>query len=236
MTIVDGFSRYLLACRGLESAHYQGARREFERVFRKYGLPRAIRTDNGPPFSYSHAIAGLSALNVWWILLGIEPERTRPGKPQDNGAHERMHRTLKAETMRRPRSNIRAQQRVFDRFRAEYNEIRPHEALGRKQPASFYSPSPRPYPSKLKEPDYPAHCEVRSVRQDGQIKMCGERYFLSLSLKRLPVGLERIDDDNWRIHFGPLAIGVLNTRSKEILKYKISRTRAPNKVLPICPD
>ena len=192
-------------------------------------MPGAIHTDNGAPFSYSHAIAGLSVLSVWWIQLGIELERSRPGKPQDNGAHERMHRTLKSETMQRLRSKMRAQQRAFDRFRREYNELRPHEALGQKPPASFYTPSPRAYPAKIEEPDYPSQFEVRRVKQNGTIKWRGETYFVSLVLQKLPVGLERIDEDCWRIHFGPLAIGELNDRFEEVLKYRILRTRAPTK-------
>lgn len=229
LTIADAHSRFLLCCRGLDGTGYQGARRTFERVFRHYGLPGAIHTDNGAPFSYSHAIAGLSVLSVWWIQLGIELERSRPGKPQDNGAHERMHRTLKSETMQRLRSNMRAQQRAFDRFRREYNELRPHEALGQKPPASFYTPSPRAYPAKIEEPDYPSQFEVRRVKQNGTIKWRGETYFVSLVLQKLPVGLERIDEDCWRIHFGPLAIGELNDRFEEVLKYRILRTRAPTK-------
>jgi len=235
LTIADTYSRYLLACRGLEGVGYRGARREFERAFREYGLPRAIRTDNGAPFSYSHAIAGLSTLSVWWIQLGIDPERTRPGKPQDNGSHERMHRTLKADAMQRPRSSMKAQQRAFDRFRKEYNELRPHESLGQKPPATYYTASPRLYPSKLEEPDYPLSFEVRRVKRDGQIKWRGETYYISLTLKRLPLGLERIDDDCWRIYFGTLAIGELDDRFGEVLKYRILRTRAQNKSVTYVP-
>ena len=120
---------------------------------------------------------------------------------------------------------MRAQQRAFDRFRREYNEVRPHEALGQKPPASFYSPSPRNYPSRIREPEYPLHFEVRRVKRDGQIKWRGETYFVSEILRRLPIGLERIDDDCWRIHFGPLAIGELNDRFGEVLKYRILRDR-----------
>lgn len=226
LTIADSFSRYLLACRGLEGVSYRGARREFERVFRQYGLPKVIRTDNGPPFSYPHAIAGLSTLSVWWIRLGITPDRTRPGKPQDNGSHERMHRTLKADTMHRVRPNMHAQQRAFDRFRAEYNDVRPHESLGQKPPASFYTPSPRAYPSKLRELQYPKHFEVRRVRQNGEIKWRGQIQYISQLLWRSPVGLERIDDESWRIFFGPLAIGELNDRFGEVLKYRKPWTQA----------
>jgi transposase InsO family protein len=227
LTIADRYSRYLLACRGLPGVGYRGARREFARVFRAYGLPKVIRTDNGPPFSYAHVIAGLSALSIWWIQLGITWERTRPGQPQDNGAHERLHRTLKAEAMDRPRSTMRAQQRALDRFRCEYNELRPHEALGQKPPAGVYAASPRPYPAQAAEPEYPRHFEVRRVQRDGQFKWRGEIYFVSQILRHLPIGFERLDEDCWKLHFGPLAIGELNDRFGEILKYKILRTRTP---------
>src|SRR6478609_1476837 len=130
--------------------------RSFELTFREYGLPDAIRTDNGTPFS-SLAAAGMSRLAVWWIRLGIRPERIEPGRPDQNGRHERMHRTLKAETARNPRSSMRAQQRRFDQFRGEYNSERPHEALGQATPASFCSPALRAFPSRLPELEYPSH-------------------------------------------------------------------------------
>ena len=130
---------------------------------------------------------------------------------------------------------MKAQQRAFDRFRREYNEVRPHEALGQKPPASFYSTSPRPHPSRLREPEYPLSLEVRRVKRDGQIKWRGETYFISQLLRRLPVGLERTTEDCWRLYFGPLAIGELNDTFGEVLKYRILRTRAQNKSVTYLP-
>jgi hypothetical protein len=130
---------------------------------------------------------------------------------------------------------MRAQQRAFDRFRKEYNELRPHEALGQKLPASLYSASPRSYPSRPNEPEYPLHFEVRRVQRDGQFKWRGEIYFISQILRRLPIGLERTDEDCWRLYFGPLAIGELNDRFGEILKYRILRTRAQQKSVTYVP-
>ena len=143
-----------------------GVRERFERIFREVGLPRAIQTDNGSPFA-SRGIHGLSQLSVWWIELGIQPVRIEPSHPEQNGAHERMHRTLKAETARPPASNKRAQQRRFDRFRTIYNEQRPHEALNQTPPASRWRPSPRAFPERTPWPDYPRHFEVRVVSEAG---------------------------------------------------------------------
>jgi integrase-like protein len=137
-----------------------GCRRRIDRIASTMSVPRAIRTDNGPPFS-TLAPAGLSRLAVWWIRLGIRPERIMPGRPDRNGRHERVHSTLKAETAKPPRSSFRAQQRAFDRFQLEYNDERPHEALGQQVRASLYRPSLRSYPSYLPQPEYPAHFETR---------------------------------------------------------------------------
>ena len=144
LTVADQHTRYLLACHGLLSTKGQGVRPVFERLFREYGLPRAIRTDNGVPFATT-GIHGLSQLNVWWMRLGIQHQRIRPASPQDNGAHERMHKTLKAATARPPQGHLPAQQRAFNRFRADYNDERPHQFLGGRTPGSLYQPSPRPY-------------------------------------------------------------------------------------------
>src|SRR5436190_4070595 len=166
LTIVDGATRYLLGCQALSSPRTVEARPIFERVFRQIGVPEAIRTDNGAPFS-STGLHGLCGLSVWWIRLGIQHQRIRPGHPQDNGAHERMHRTLKAATARPPAANARAQQRRFDAFRQEYNEERPHEALGGEPPGRLWRPSARPYPEKMPEPEYPEHTEKRLVSNAG---------------------------------------------------------------------
>ncbi|NIM21254.1 MAG: DDE-type integrase/transposase/recombinase, partial [Candidatus Latescibacteria bacterium] len=159
LTISDGCSRYLLVCRALRRPLFKPTQKIFKSAFREFGLPDAIRTDNGPPFS-TLAPGGLSRLAVWWIRLGIRPERIQPGRPEQNGRHERMHSTLKSETAKPPRASFRAQQRAFDRFREEYNEIRPHEALGQEVPASHYRPSNRPYPRELPQIDYPEHFHV----------------------------------------------------------------------------
>jgi transposase InsO family protein len=169
LTVADGATRYLLACRALTSVRTAEARPVFERLFHTYGLPERIRSDNGVPFATT-ALARLSPLSVWWIRLGIRPELIEPAHPEQNGRHERMHKTLKAEATRPPKTNRRAQQRCFDAFRTEFNEERPHEALAQATPASCYSTSPRPYPTHLAAPEYPAHCEVRRVSRNGGIR------------------------------------------------------------------
>src|SRR3990172_3308627 len=165
-TLVDGFSRYCLACVGLPSTKHELVEPLFERAFREYGLPEVIRTDNGAPFA-SQAIHRLSRLHVWWIKIGVYPELILPGHPQQNGRHERFHKTLKEGTARPPASSPKAQQGKFDRFVREYNEERPHEALGQETPASAYRPSFRPYPRRIPELEYPAHFERRPGGRDG---------------------------------------------------------------------
>jgi transposase InsO family protein len=215
LTITDAHSRYLLRCQIVERTNTEHVRAIFETAFREYGLPLVIHTDNGPPFA-SRAIAGLSALSVYFIKLGITPERSRAGHPQDNGRHERMHRTLKAETASPPAANRRAQQRRFDQFQMEYNEVRPHEALGQNTPASCHRRSAREYPSRVPKPEYPAGMQVRQVHLRGQILWKGEPIFLTEALRGEPVGLEQLDDRFWLIYFAHLAIGRLDTRKRRI--------------------
>jgi len=162
LTIMDGFSRYLLRCQALKRPMFAQTRSVFESAFREFGLPQTIRTDNGAPFS-TLAAGGLSRLAVWWIRLGIRPERILPGRPDQNGRHERMHSTVKADTARPPRSSFRTQQRAFEAFRREYNHERPHEALSYDTPAARYAPSSRPYPRQLPELEYPAHFRLERV-------------------------------------------------------------------------
>jgi transposase InsO family protein len=150
LTVTDSYSRYLLGCQGLLSTETLGAKEVFTRLFKKYGLPAAIRSDNGTPFA-STALGRLSQLSVWWIRLGIRPELIEPGKPQQNGQHERMHRTLKAETTRPPEANLAKQQRLFNRFIREYNEVRPHEGIELKTPATLYEASARHLPKEVPE-------------------------------------------------------------------------------------
>lgn len=211
LTIADQHTRYLLTCHGLPSTHGAGARLIFERAFRTYGLPRAIRTDNGVPFATS-GIHGLSQLNVWWMRLGIQHQRIHPGRPQQNGAHERMHKTLKRGAIRPPRSNALAQQRAFNRFRTEYNEERPHETLGGKTPASRYRPSPRPYPKVLPPQDYPGHFLVKKITTGGTFRFQHRLLFIANSLTNHHIGLEETDDGIWSIYFNTVLLAKLDER------------------------
>jgi transposase InsO family protein len=220
LTISDAVSRYLVSCLALSGTTWSEAYPVFERAFLEYGLPLAIRTDNGSPFA-SKGIGGLTRLAVWWIRLGIVPQRIQPGRPDQNGRHERMHRTLKAETCHPPQSNHRTQQKAFDCFRKEYNQVRPHEALSDRPPAEFYLPSPRAYPATLPEVEYPAHFEIRRVRTNGSIKWKGAYYFLSEALRGQTVGLMSISEDRWEIHFGRVALGVLNDHHRKILRHRV---------------
>jgi transposase InsO family protein len=212
LTITDGFSRYLLRCQALRRPLSDPARRIFESAFQEFGLPSAIRTDNGAPFS-TLAPGGLSRLAVWWIRLGIRPERILPGRPDQNGRHERMHSTLKADTAKPPRSSFRAQQRAFDTFRHEYNHVRPHEALGQATPGSFYRPSLRPFPHQLPDPDYPPHFRLARSYCNGVISFLGDQWYLSNCLAGEMVGLEEVDNDCWKVHFGPVELGIIDART-----------------------
>jgi transposase InsO family protein len=211
LTISDGYSRFLLRCRALRHPLSLPVRRVFESAFSEYGLPRAIRTDNGPPFS-TLAPAGLSRLAVWWIRLGIRPERILPGRPDQNGRHERMHRTLKADTAKPPRSSIPAQQRAFDRFRMEYNLERPHEAIDLQVPGSLYRPSLRAYPSRLPEVEYPAKYKVCVAYPNGVISFESTQWYISHCLAGERIGLEPFGEGSWRVHFGWIPIGLLNLK------------------------
>ena len=215
LTTTDSYSRYLLCCRALQGTASAPVKEVFEEMFREYGLPLAIRSDNGTPFS---SPGGLSALAIWWIKLGIRPERIQPGRPQQNGRHERMHRVLKEETTRPPKSTRTAQQRAFNRFKQTYNYIRPHEALAMQTPSELYRPSSRTLPLYLPEPEYPAHFELRRVNSSGEIKLNGKRFFVSHTLKKEEVGLEPLDDGLWAVHFGMLKIGGLDIRMSRVEK------------------
>jgi putative transposase len=210
-TLSDAHSRYLLRCQSLTETDAAIVRPLFEAAFREHGLPCALRTDNGPPFA-STGLGGLTPLSVWWIKLGILPDRIAPGKPSENGRHERLHRTLKAETATPPAATLRAQQRAFDRFRAEYNAVRPHEALGQRPPATAYTPAPRPFPDRLPPLAYPEDWEVRHVRHSGEIRWRDRLVYISQALAGEPVGLEPVDDGQWQIVFGAVRLGLLDAR------------------------
>jgi hypothetical protein len=169
LTVADQHTRYLLACHGLLSTKGHGVRPVFEHLFREYGLSRAIRTDNGVPFATT-GIHGLSQLNVWWLRLGIQHQRILPAHPQQNGAHERMHKTLKGEAIRPPRTTLATQQRAFNRFRREYNDERPHQFLQGRTPASLYRSSPREYTGALPPIDYPGHFIVKRITNAGTFR------------------------------------------------------------------
>ena len=212
LTVADAHTRFLLGCDALFSTAAEGAQPCFVRLFNEYGLPSAIRTDNGSPFA-SPARCGLSRLNVWWLKLGIAHQRIKPSSPQQNGMHERMHRTLKAETTRPPGHDQVEQQAIFDRFRAEYNTERPHEALEQKPPASLYQASTRSMPSALREPEYPGHYEQRRVRGNGCFRFRGRVPFLSEVLASEEIGLEETDDGIWSVYFFDRLLARLDERT-----------------------
>lgn len=214
LTVTDAYSRYLLRCQAVDGLDEKYARALFEAAFREYGLPNTIRTDNGSPFA-SVALAGLSALSVWWIKLGIWPERIDRGKPQQNGRHERMHRTLRESTAAPPSRTLALQQRAFDEFREEYNHQRPHQALQLKTPGDFYQPSHRNYPHRLKTPEYNAGLIVRGVGECGRIRWSGERIFITKTLGHEAIGLEGVDDGIWKLWFGNYPIGWIDERNMQ---------------------
>jgi len=216
LTISDAYSRYLLRCQGVEKTDTVRVRGILEAAFREYGMPAAIRTDNGAPFA-SAAVGGLSRLAVWWMKLGIVPERIEAGHPEQNGRHERLHRTLKQETAQPAAANRRAQQRAFDRFREEYNEQRPHEALGMQTPALVYEPSPRAYPARVPEPDYPTSMLVRSVHHQGQIRWKKHDVVVSQVLWGERVGLLPTDERWFTIYFAQFPIARFDSRKLRVL-------------------
>jgi putative transposase len=216
LTISDAHTRFLLRCQAVEDTGFEATRSLFEATFREYGLPRAIRTDNGSPFA-SRGIFGLSRLSVWWIKLGIVPERIEPGKPQQNGRHERMHGTLQAETASPPKATWRSQQRSFDRFREEFNHERPHEALGMRCPGEVYSDSPRPYPERGGPVEYPSGLTVRMVQKHGEFYCHGHRVFLGEAFGDERIGLEPLDGRYWSVYFSDLVIGVFDAEGHEVL-------------------
>jgi transposase InsO family protein len=225
LTIADGQSRFLFDVRGFLSPSLENTRPVFERLFREYGLPRFIRTDNGNPFA-SIALGRLSQLSVWWVRLGIYPELIELGRPDQNGQHERMHRTLKAGTTRPPAADNQAQQIRFDAFRQTYNYERPHEALGMQLPGALYKPSSRPFPSRLPQVEYPPHFEVRLVSENGGIRWRSKWVNVSHVLSGEYVGLEEIDNGIWEVHFGPVRLGRLDERDSKIEDDQGRKTRS----------
>ena len=212
LTVCDAHSRFILSCHGLSSVEQYAALKQFEALFREYGLPTAIRSDNGTPFA-TQALCGLSRLSVWWIKLDIDHDRIDPGQPQQNGAHERMHRTLKAECARPPERDMATQQKRFDAWRAEFNADRPHDALSGDVPASRYACSPRPMPDVLPEPEYPGHYEVRYLSKDGNVRFKTKQFFVSQTLAHEHVGFEEVADGVWNLYFFDRLLARLNERT-----------------------
>jgi transposase InsO family protein len=210
-TMTDGFSRYLIGVAATSSTRQAECQPPLERAFQEYGLPEVIRSDNGPPFA-STGTTGLTAMSVWWIKLGIRHERIDPGHPQQNGRHERFHFTL-LEAMRPPPPNRTAQARRFAAFARDYNEERPHEALGQRPPASVYQCSSRSMPTRLPEPDYPAEAAVRRVRSNGEIKWRGDLIHICTSLIGETIAIEETEDGHWRVHFFDVPIGIIDRQT-----------------------
>jgi len=215
LTVSDLSSRYLLGCDAHPAISLEKSFAHFKGLFTIYGLPGRIRTDNGVPFA-SNALARLSQLSVWFIKLGIYPELIEPGKPQQNGVHERMHRTLKQETTIPPGSSLRGQQRKFDRFREEFNGERPHEALGMKRPGELYHVSSRAMPKRIEPYDYPAHYLVRRVSRAGTIRVFHKQIFVSNTLHEDYVGLEEVDDGVYDLYWCFYQIGRYELKTNKI--------------------
>ena len=224
LTLTDSFSRQLLRAQSVAKTDGLTLAALFEAAFLEYGLPWAIRSDNGTPFA-SCALGGLSRLSVWWVKLGIRPERIEPGHPEQNGRHERMHRTLKEETACPPAETLREQQSRFDAFRREYNEVRPHEALGQRTPASLYVRSEREY---LGTPavHYDDDSEIRQVRRSGEIKWRGGHVYLSQVLAGEPVALQPVAERRWEVRFCDYVLGILDERRGRVVPAKTMEPKA----------
>jgi putative transposase len=200
LTITDQYSRYVLACEALESVREHGAIECFKRIFAEYGMPDKIRTDNGAPFS-SRTLFGLSRLSVLWLRLGIAIERIEPGHPEQNGRHERMHRTLKQTAANPPGNNLLQQQEMLETFMNIFNRERPHEGIGMQCPADIYVPSVKPYPSVLEDYDYSGHTHTRMIQRNGTFRFKERKVFISEVFAEQEVGITQIDEDIWCINF-----------------------------------
>jgi transposase InsO family protein len=222
-TLTDGWSRFVLGIKALARQESTPVRRGFEGAFREHGLPEVIRSDNGRPFA-GLGFGGLSQLAVWWIKLGIRPERIRPGKPQENGRHERMHLTLK-ETSKPAEQTLRGQQRRFDAFRQEFNEQRPHEALGDQPPAQVYQSSSRSYPTSTPKIEYEAGILTKRVHQHGDISWRGERLFLSEALAGEDVAFDPLTEGQWLVRFGPMKLAKLDDQKRRLKELTVEDLR-----------
>jgi putative transposase len=231
LTITDCVTRYLLCCDALETTKEMYAFTVFERTFKDFGLPLSIRTDNGVPFASRSAFFGLSKLSVWWLRLGIGIERIKPGNPQQNGRHERMHLTLKKEATKPPAKNFLQQQGKFDDFIEEFNHDRPHQALNMKYPGELYSPSPRPYQG-LSEVEYPFHDRTITVTQCGRICIGRRKINLSGVFAGQNVGITEVSEKIWLVSFMQYDLGFFDHESGRV---ECAENPFGAKVLPMCP-
>jgi putative transposase len=215
LTITDNYSRYLLRCHGLYHPSYKDTRSQLERAFREYGLPLSIKSDNGTPFA-STGLGGLSRLSVWLIKLQVIPERIALAHPEQNGRHERMHRSLKEAVCQPPKSCLSRQQMAFSHFKTEFNEDRPHEALNMETPASVYHPSRRIYPSKSRPVDYDSWMKVRRVLPSGGIKWRNNYIYVSQALAGEPVGLKQITETTWELWFSSYLLGIIDEKTNKV--------------------
>lgn len=230
LTLTDAASRYILKCEGFLRPTEELVRAEMEKAFREFGLPKAIRSDNGVPFA-SVAVGGLTALSAWWVRLGIRVERIEPGHPEQNGRHERMHRTLKAEATQPPSADLVAQQLRFDRFRHEFNDLRPHEALGLKPPARVYGPSHRAMPDELGHPEY-GDWDVRWTSSDGRMRWRSGHISCGSALATTRIGLKQVSESTWEAYFGPVLLGTLDEREAKPQLRRPTSTQMRERALP----
>ena len=236
LTITDAYSRYALVCQIVEPL-YRPVEALVSKAFERHGLPKAIRSDNGPPFAAAGP-GGLTRLSLHWLKAGIALERIAPGKPQQNGRHERFHRTLKQATSSPPAANAEEQQARFDAFCHDYNFRRPHEALGQKPPASLWHPSCRPYPKELAQPWYDACHAVRRVRPSGEIKWGGRSVFISETLAGESVGIAETRDGDWLVRYARIDLGIIDTKNHRLIRFVAPRsgrhkTNRPRRLSPM---
>jgi hypothetical protein len=210
LTVRDHYSKYILSVKAMESTRTEHVKVEFESLFCRYGLPKVILTDNGPPFAVSHALLGLSSLAVWWIAQGVRLHRIRPASPQENGSHERMHRDIKSEVQGRVNGDVQEHQAAFDIWRKEYNEVRPHETLDMKVPADVYCKSDRQWSGSLDLLEYGDEYVSRRVTRDGSIGIEGRKISISTTLNGWDVGLRYVNESSIEVHFDYLRLGVID--------------------------
>ena len=227
LTITDGYSRYVFACQAIPRIGLGCVQPVLIRVLRENGLPRALRSDNGNPFACTRGLAGLTQLSVWLLTLNVWPDRIDPGRPDQNGRHERMHRVLAEDVAASPSATLAEQQRRLDAWRLDYNTMRPHEALGQRCPASLYTPSPRVYPEVIASWDYPADHHVRRVNSKGYIKWRDNGLYLTEALMGQTVALARRDDGDWVVRFRQFDLAVLDNESDTIGVDRLTRTGLP---------